>query len=32
MPYRKQEIELILNDRRMQLEAGAVNTQFKLDL
>ena len=32
MQYRKQEIELILNDRRMQLEAGAVNTQFKLDL
>lgn len=32
MPYRKQEIKLILNDRRMQLEAGAVNTQFKLDL
>lgn len=32
MPYRKHEIELILNDRRMQLEAGAVNTQFKLDL
>lgn len=32
MPYRKREIELILNDRRMQLEAGAVNTQFKLDL
>lgn len=32
MPYRKQEIELILNDRRMQLEAGAVNAQFKLDL
>lgn len=32
MHYRKQEIELILNDRRMQLEAGAVNTQFKLDL
>lgn len=32
MQYRKQEIKLILNDRRMQLEAGAVNTQFKLDL
>lgn len=32
MQYRKQEIELILNDRRMQLEAGAINTQFKLDL
>lgn len=32
MQYRKQEIELILNDRRMQLEAAAVNTQFKLDL
>lgn len=32
MQYHKQEIELILNDRRMQLEAGAVNTQFKLDL
>lgn len=32
MQYRKQEIELILNDRRMQLEAGVVNTQFKLDL
>lgn len=32
MQYRKREIELILNDRRMQLEAGAVNTQFKLDL
>lgn len=32
MQYRKQEIELILNDRRMQLEAGNVNTQFKLDL
>lgn len=32
MQYRKQEIELILNDRRMQLEAGALNTQFKLDL
>jgi hypothetical protein len=32
MQYRKQEIELILNDRRMQLKAGAVNTQFKLDL
>lgn len=32
MQYRKQEIELIFNDRRMQLEAGAVNTQFKLDL
>ena len=32
MPYRKREIEMILADRKLQLEAGAVNTQFKLPI
>lgn len=30
MPYRKTEIELILNDRKMSLDATAVNKQYNL--